>query len=143
MHIQEFPDIGFAKATLLALIVVANLMWLLNPHACCPRETSSEPTFSGQTRSETSCCMHTTQPEPDNEAISGQSNQTAMPQLSFVSPDNQFSKGVNNWVSNSIPTSASLLQSLGSPAFFIFTRVSNSDIPQSAILPLLKKPPCV
>lgn len=138
----HFRNDRLTNTAMLAILILANLAWLLNPHACCPRSTEVESGINNHV--EPSCCSMLNNQTP-NEPETPENNyiQTYSSINLSLLPDDQFSKGVHSSVSDSIPTSASLLQLLHAPMISEELLIYDSKIPASAIIPRLKKPPCI
>ncbi len=121
----------FRNAVLVSLLL-ASLSWLLNPHACCPRlANASSPMKCAceamlppmEAAMEESCCQ--------SESDCGQHS---------ILPDDQFSKGVSGPMNDSVPGSLPLMQHLEGPFVFVIPQ-AGYEMPDSAVLPLAKKPP--
>jgi hypothetical protein len=138
-----FRSDSLTNSALLVVLILANLAWLLNPHACCPRPTATESGLSGENSLESNCCsMHHDQLSDELEAHDEKFDPTDNSINLSIFPDDQFSKGVHSSISESNPTSASLLQLLYAPMISEELIINDSEIPDSAIIPRLKKPPC-
>jgi hypothetical protein len=124
-----------SKIILFTGLLFANLAWLLNPHACCPRE----PLNTGLIEHEC-CSMNHSQNTVDKKghALQGMPSQKAAGP--FFNQESQLSKGVML----SVPDVTSGSNSLYQPSQNRITyeiRLNENLIPDSVILPLHKKPP--
>jgi hypothetical protein len=124
------------KGIILISILLANLAWLLNPHACCPREARICPDL------EQHCgcginSLHTSDRMNDCKPVNASKQPLCTP---VFSQESQFSKGVMASFSDAFSNTIFLFQA-SKCQITAEIKLADSIIPRSATIPHYKKPP--
>ena len=126
---------NLSKIILLISLLFANLAWLLNPHACCPRAPLNCEFV------EFNCCS---MKNPHGVVNMGECAPKNMPAHKAAGPffnqESQLSKGVMLSISDATSDSTSLYQ-LQQTRITQVIGLKINIIPDSVTLPFHKKPP--
>jgi hypothetical protein len=121
---------------LLVVVIMANLAWLVNPHACCPRmdKMCGDPEMTCSLSIGSGHLMDMSEP--------GCSDMMMASEYIRITLADQFSKGVNNYIPDTTP--ATLSQFVEKVALF-YSRAVSEDVVEyhSVVNPPVKKPPLV
>ena len=120
---------------LLLSILLANLAWLLNPHACCPRP--DEVCRCQQM----SCPVNTEAVRVENMSETGCSENSADFQYVILRLSDQFSKGLTNDMPDTSPSSILLQSETDHPIFSAQQVNHDSNKYDSIVIPPIERPP--
>ena len=126
---------GVVSIALLVGIIMANIAWLLNPHACCPdvnKIDACEKCICNMMCQSviTDPAMGVIQTEPSNFLSKLQ-----------VKSNDPFSKGALGSVSNSCQIIAPVISQAGDRIIHLAAHQKDTELPESIVFPPLKKPP--